>query len=249
LLKETVDPSSWADNGGFGAMRVLGGMLVVSQTPANQQSLAAMLQQIRAESSRLVTVKAHWVLLSSADYDALLPRGDEKKTSAASEVNADALAKLGDKVLHYRGQTSCFNGQTVHLASGRGRTSITDIEAVTGDQVGLYNAVPQIVQAGAMLQLTPMLGQDGKQAVVDLQSVVSEWDEPAAGKEVLEPTTRPGAASAIVDRINVVVQQLRTTVQVPVGKPVLVGGMTFEPTAKTPNAPQLYLIIEVTAGN
>src|SRR5205814_6480022 len=106
-----------------------------------------------------------------------LPKGDEKQNSASQQIDAAGLAKLGTKVVHYRGQTSCFNGQTVHMASGRGRTAVTKVTAVTGDNVGLYDPDAQVVQSGAMLQLTPMLAQDGTQAVVDLQSIVSEWDQ------------------------------------------------------------------------
>jgi hypothetical protein len=249
LLVETIDPPSWVQNGGFGTLRSLGGMLIISQSPANHDALAKLLGEIRTESSKLVTVHAHWVLLQSEELEALAGKRDEKQGSAAQEIDSSALSKLGSKVVHYRGQTSCFNGQTVHLVSGRGRTAITKVTAVTGDNVGLYDPDAQVVQSGAMLQITPMLSQDGKQAVVDLQSVVSEWDPAPAGVEVKEPTTRPSAATATLDRVNVLVQQLRTTVQVPVGKPVLVGGMTFEPSTKGGNSPQLYLIIEVSAGN
>ena len=250
LLVETIDPPSWVQNGGsIGSVRALGGMLIISQSPANHDALAKLLGEIRTESSKLVTVHAHWVLLQSEELEALAGKRDEKQSSAAQEIDSSALSKLGSKVVHYRGQTSCFNGQTVHLVSGRGRTAITKVTAVTGDNVGLYDPDAQVVQSGAMLQITPMLSQDGKQAVVDLQSVVSEWDPAPAGMEVKEPSTRPSAATATLDRVNVLVQQLRTTVQVPVGKPVLVGGMTFEPSNKGGNSAQLYLIIEVSAGN
>jgi hypothetical protein len=48
-----------------------------------------------------------------------------------------------------------------------------------------------------------------------------------------------------IDRLNVGVSQMRTTVRVPLNKAVLVGGLT-----KSPGTPgELYLITEITAGN
>jgi len=247
LIIETVEPASWVQNGGTYSARYFGGMLVVNQRKANHEAIAQLLGQVRAEGSRLVTVKAHWVLLGPQDLEMIIVKSDGKKTPAVQEIDALVLGKLGEKTVHYRAQTSCFNGQTVYVASGRARTVVTRVEAVLGDNIGLYNPDAQIIQSGAMIQITPMLGQDGKEAVVDVQSVVCEWDTPPAPTEIRTPTTRP--TSEMLDRMNVLVQQLRTTVQVPMGKPVLVGGMTFEPSTKAANSPQMYLIIEVSAGN
>ena len=60
----------------------------------------------------------------------------------------------------------------------------------------------------------------------------------------------PVAASSsdvVVDRMDGTMQELRTTVYAPVGRPVLVGGMTLSPDSAKPDAPQLYLVIEVLA--
>jgi hypothetical protein len=247
LIIETVDPKSWVQNGGTFTARYFAGMLIVNQTKANHEAIAQLLSQVRSEGSKLVTVKAHWVLLGPQELETLVIKGERKKAPGTQEIDAAALGKLGEKTVHYRAQTSCFNGQTVHVSSGRARTAVTRVQAVIGNNTGLYNPETEIVQSGAMLQITPMLSQDGKEAVVDLQSVVCEWDTPPAPTEIRTPTTRP--TSEMLDRMNVLVQQLRTTVPVPVGKPVLVGGMTFEPSIKGGNSPQMYLIIEVSAGN
>jgi hypothetical protein len=50
-----------------------------------------------------------------------------------------------------------------------------------------------------------------------------------------------------VDRINVVAQQLATSLRVPLAKPVLVGGMTFPGAEGTQAADsQLYLVIKIS---
>ena len=43
-----------------------------------------------------------------------------------------------------------------------------------------------------------------------------------------------------------VVHQLKTSLRVPTNRPVLVGGMTLEPST-TSNGRQLYLVLEVTS--
>ena len=56
--------------------------------------------------------------------------------------------------------------------------------------------------------------------------------------------------SLTLDRVNVAVEQLGTTLRVPLGEATLVGGLTREPSADqapAAAAPQLYLFIEVTA--
>ena len=42
-------------------------------------------------------------------------------------------------------------------------------------------------------------------------------------------------------------QEFSTTARVPVGKKVLIGGMTFDPGANAEGAKQLYLVIEANA--
>ena len=51
-----------------------------------------------------------------------------------------------------------------------------------------------------------------------------------------------------IDRVNIVAQQLATSLRIPLNRPVLVGGMTF-PGVEGASASdeQLYLVLEVTA--
>lgn len=53
VMQEMVDPDSWRDNGGVaGAVRELGGRLVVTQTRANHRLLDAFLKELETEYSR-----------------------------------------------------------------------------------------------------------------------------------------------------------------------------------------------------
>ncbi len=68
-----------------------------------------------------------------------------------------------------------------------------------------------------------------------------------AGAEIEAGMTK---ADGVVDRLSTTMQELRTTVQVPLKQPVLVGGMTLDPglgaRAGQPS-PALYLVVEVVA--
>ena len=118
---------------------------------------------------------------------------------------------------------------------------------MTGNNVAGYSPSTAIVQAGTALQITPLVSADEKSAVVDVESIASDWLSPAEYSNFtpVGMANQAAGTAASLDRMNMLVQQLRTTVRVPVGRPVLVGGMTADPGTQ---AEQLYLIIEVNAG-
>ena len=62
-------------------------------------------------------------------------------------------------------------------------------------------------------------------------------------------TACPGGTAEIsIDRVNMPTQRLETALRVPLGEPVLVGGMTFPESGAADNlgsSRQLYLILEV----
>jgi hypothetical protein len=269
LIQDFVDPPSWRDAGGsVGAVRQFGSLLIVTQTEENHRQIQSLIDGIRKEvgPARMVTVRADWVLVGPDELRGLLKpaAGNESAREVGSrvgsrEVDPAALEKLAGQTVHIRASVTGFNGQTVHVTSGRGHTVVTGVEPTVGTGVGLYGLRTAIVQAGAVLQLTPAVTADGKNAVLDVRSVVSDWDTPGAPIRAPAPATSQPAAieegrlvtavasdAPAVDRLNVLAQQLRTTLRVPLGKPVLVGGMTLEPTPKTPDSKQLYLVVEVT---
>jgi len=261
LIQETVDPTSWRDNGGaIGSIRGISGQLVITQTAENQAAIADLLMQLRETAARMVRIRATWALLGDEELQSITrsAQADQKKhPSPLHEVDMQALAKLQNAV-RLRGQTMCFNRQTVHVASGRARTIVTDVKAVVGDSSAAYEPTTEMVQSGATLELTPTLAPDNSTVTLDLTSVVSRWDKPDAPIALPRATATtqttgggrgPGVtpeSPASIDRLNMPVQSLATTVQLPLDRAVLIGGMTLDPG--TDDAKQLYLIIEASAG-
>jgi general secretion pathway protein D len=62
LIQETVDPESWREAGGsVGSIRVLGGNLIVNQTPENHRALQGLLEQLRESQSIQITIEARFL--------------------------------------------------------------------------------------------------------------------------------------------------------------------------------------------
>lgn len=253
LLEETVDPSSWRDNGGkVGSIRELAGQLIIRQTEANQREIAELLTQLRDTGARMVTVRAHWVALDAAQLDTVTKPAAQPNGGTVAFLRADlsAINKLDPKTtVHYRAQTTCLDRQTVRVGSGRARTIISDLTPVVGQQAAAYQPTAALVQAGATIELTPRLAPDRGSAMIDVASVVSDWSsvQPAAPAPPV-PTTQPTNATppGDVDRLQLLAQHLRTTVVIPVGEAVVVGGMTLDPsTTGGGDGRQIYLILEV----
>ena len=252
LIMATVAPETWREAGGaIGSARLLGTRLVVSQTEANHKQIENLLNGIRDEGggAYMVRVNAYWVQLTPDDLRAIAGKSTDAAAAATLKEVPDAL--LTDAKLYSSGQTLGFNGQTVHVASGRANTIVTGIEPIVAQQAVGYKLETATVQSGVALQVTPQVLREGKMISLDLHSIVTELDDgaPLPDPRVLGqdgPTTKP-IEQAIGNRSRVASQEFSTTARVPVGKKVLIGGMTFDPGASGDGARQLYLVIEANA--
>jgi len=239
LITDSIDTSSWKDNGGnVGSISVLNGQLFITQTAENQAAIGNVLDELRKGRAHMVRVRADWVLLPPGQIDKLLKKGGAD-TTALPEVSRDLLQKLPENTVHYTGQIACFSGQMVHIASGRARDVITAVTPVVASGSVAMSPTVDYVHYGVSLELSATIATDS--ATLDLASIVSE-DNAA----VPPPSTQP--ALPTIDRLNNVIQRFHTTVQVPLNEPVLVGGTTADPTAEQPAGKELYLIIEADTG-
>ncbi len=238
LITEEVDSSSWKDNGGsVGSIAFLNGQMFVTQTSENQNRVQEILAEVRKGNATMVCVRADWILLSPGQLGSIQKNGGGD-TSPLPEINRDALEKMAASALRGSGQIACFSGQTVHLASGLVKTAVTGVTPVVAPQAIAYQPTTENIQYGLSLQVMPAIGSDS--ATLDLLSVASD---PPTGDN--NPTTQPIA----LDRMNSLVQHFHTTVQVPLNKPVLVGGMTLDPSTAQASGQQLYLIVEADAAS
>jgi hypothetical protein len=243
MIIDNVESTSWKDNGGdVGSLTMINDRLLITQTPENHAAIEKVLASLRTSAFQIVRIRVDWVLLDPGGVAAILA-GGATDTSPTPLVNRASPA-LGKGAIAYSADISCFNGQTVHIASGRARTMTTAATAVVGQNAAAFDPITEIVQCGAALQATPVLTQAGT-ATIDLMSEVGEWQppNPADANKVVTSTSANG-----LDRLEAIVQHFHTTVQVPINKPVLVGGMTFNPSLDAPAGKQLYLVLEADAG-
>jgi hypothetical protein len=162
-------------------------------------------------------------------------------------VTAAAL-KAAEGTVIYRGQITCFDRQTVHLASGRGQAIMANITPVVGEAAVGFDPVVSQLLWGVLLEVTPALAPDGKSVTLRLHSLVTE---PQAMRtktiEASGPTNAKGESSGAKSEIDLpdfLLHTFRTAMRVPVDKGVLIGGMT---SPKAADGKVLYLFIHVTA--
>ena len=272
--------------GGDGELQQLGTSLIIRQTKAVHEQIDDLLAQLRSGSGKrkTVAVDARWLRLNSDDLARLIPSGED----GASQVDRQVLAELTRRPSSIRGMTNCFNGQLVYLVSGTRQNIVTSFVPVVGGidwrepadspqysalehgaryvftqqehqrAVG-YQPVIEVPNFGALLEIRPTLIPGDDTAIVDLRSTLTAPGKPS---QELVMQRAEDLLAPMVDRVAIDTQRLATTLNVPLGRPVLVGGMTYispstgafrhEPIDAPPRTgetigevPQLYLILEL----
>ena len=140
LIKDTVDPDSWRDNGGsVGSIRELSGQLIVTQTPKNQREVVSLLEGLRETRAIQVTVEevetsanrireamelqAQTVTMITAAVDETALAADSmSSTIAAIRSDTENVAKDIDQVEHGFGrfseQIADFKSTTKEFVAG-----------------------------------------------------------------------------------------------------------------------------------
>lgn len=246
VISSSIAPGSWKGAKAQGFIRYVGAQLVVRQTPAIHREIQELLEAFRKVNAglRRVSVQAKWVLLDNGQLAKLMPPGNQRREVPRTL----GPEKLKDLKVPYRAEITCFEGQTVHIASGRGQTVMTDAEPVISESAVAYAPTVSTVLWGALLEISTVLSDDGTSATVDVRSVVSEPKKMGSipfAKFHGGSTTAPAVTVKGLDRLEFAIHALRTTTRIPVGKHALIGGMTAPEGALGKN---LYLILQISAG-
>jgi hypothetical protein len=251
-ITSIVEPQSWEEAGGGGAIQPIGGALAVRQTPAVQAQVQEFLQLLSRESGTLrsLTIKARWLALDNDQLAALVktPKAS-KSTGAPPTVDRDALKALPAETQRFAGQITCFNGQTVHIVSGELESVVQGfIPIAGGNEVG-YQPIVLTPHLGVLLQVTPTILPGEESVFVDVHSSVTRWDRSSSDRQQ-KPSDRPKGSNvaqypAALDRLRLDAQQLATCVRAPLDQILLVGGMSFPSKEPSKQDAQLYLQLEV----
>jgi hypothetical protein len=250
VIEATVEAQSWSTVGGEGVCKPLGTLLVIRQTMGTHQKILEFLDEVRRSggSVHAVTVAAYWLSLDATGLAELVGAPNAPARVAGRPVNRAALDRLAADAKTVQGQVTCFDGQTVHIISGQGNTISTGINPVVAQGAVAFDPQLTTYHTGAFLQVTPTVSATDDHIVLDLHSTFSMWqkpDDPIDVQGQVGPVTGggkdAGLATAKLDRLKLVAQQLSTTLRTRFGQPVLVGGMSTEPG--TENSAQLYLVV------
>lgn len=258
LIQDTVDSDTWRDSGGpIGSIRELQGALIITQSKSAHERIAHLLNQLMEQRMRQVRVRLHWVYV---DPDQARALEGSNKPGVPQPIDPAALAKLPKGTVHQQAEVVCFSGQTVTLHSAREHAYLKDFNPVVGDHaVGLDPEIGS-VEAGLEARVTPTFLISGNDVLVDVASTATEWGEAApivARGAARVATTQPDASvemtdtasavEAVIQRPSVLQQTFQTTLRVPVGQLMLVGGMTLEPSKDQKDPRLLLLLVEVIA--
>jgi hypothetical protein len=279
-----VASDSWAENGGGEAdIRPVGNSLVIWQSLSAHARIADLLDQLRSllNDRRTIRVDARWLLLNSDELDRLTA------TDAEPTLDRKQLESLTRRPTTIRGLTNCFSGQLVYVVSGTRRNFVSgyipvvgsvesprgdaqlaalrggarirfvaDRPAVGGGKAVGYQPIVEKTTRGALLEIRPTVVRGSKSAIVDLRSTLTI---PGGQALVVLDNSDEAPGPPVVDRIAMDTQEFATTMRVPLGEPVLVGGLTYvppaigaapdadptQPKAAALESPQYYLILEL----
>jgi hypothetical protein len=230
VITTTLSPESWQDNGGKGAIKGLDRAIVVSHTLRIHRELAAFLADLRAARQAVpaLVVQLQWLWLSAAGYEDLNAQPARGPAAGRTPLALDAktLDRLARTTPGFRGHVACGNGQWVHLASGERRSVVAEASPIVGGGSVAYQPAVDVPSAGVLVRLRPTVAPGAESAILDVECAVTRWGGP-------RPTARVGGAasgSSPVERPNIPTAHLATTVRVPLGQPVLVGGITIAPS-------------------
>jgi hypothetical protein len=246
LIKRTI-AGDWEDEGGRGKIDRVGALLVVTQTEKNQKKITELLAQFRG-TRPMVMIEARWILVEEPKVAKLVP-ADPKKRTVPQEVTEEALKDAGALVI-YHGQTTCFDRQAVHLATGRGQAVVSDMSPVVAESAIGWTANQSTVLWGALLEVTPALSPDGQAVTLKIHSVITE--DQAMRHTTLSSTVgggktdgkSPEVSSVSLDLPEFMLHTFRTSVRAPLDKTFIAAGMT---SPKAVDGKVLYLVLHVTA--
>jgi hypothetical protein len=242
---------------------MFGTNLVVRTNAHAHEQIAELLKALQATNgARSVTVEATWIVLDAQKLESL---HSAQGTGPVATLKLDRkwLAEISRDTTSFRGQITCLNGQTVHFATGQRRVIPSGATPTVGVGAAGYSTSTEVLNIGALLQVTPILmtAGDRRSATLDLHSVVTQWGKQGEPIHVTSQTATGSSEKtlagplvnnvATIDRANVGTLEWSTTVEVPLGEPVLVGAATLtEASDQTVNTdevkrPQLGLVVEV----
>ncbi len=223
-------------------LRFLGPTLIAYETASGHARIAQLLQELREKVIAVPTlrIEARWVRLTAEQLARLAGGAGGKPAPLAAPTEL-----LKDVTEVARGTIACLDRQAVRLLSGRGESVVEDLDPIVSEYMAAFDPMMANVFWGPALWVAPALSGDGRLVTVSVSSIVGKRRSVQRVEVPMPMTaTRPAAVTeGFVDRVDYDVDAFATTLTMPVGKPVLVGGVTGSDQAEGKG---LHLILTVT---
>ncbi len=237
LVRDTVDPASWIENGGrIGQIREIGGQLIVTQSPSGHDGIARLLAVLRQNRSLQISVETRLILIdpTRVPEGALKGRLNEIEQGKANlDVKGDwflvndEVAKLlaevkaiPDASLISAPRLTIFNGQRAFVQVVTQHPYVSDVRRGAADKK--WEVVHDIAESGIHVNVAGAIAADRKYVTLTVNPKLSTL---ARMENV--PTTLPADAPAgvQVQRPVIRAQELSTSVSIPDGGTVVLGGL------------------------
>jgi type II secretory pathway component GspD/PulD (secretin) len=281
LLIDTVDRLSWREAGGnVGAIRELSGQLIVTQTPENQRQVARLLEQLRETRAVQLVVQAHLLTVDPKVWKKLgvewppdppagaagaVP-GGAARGSAGVFLSAEQVSQLLRAAQEQDGshifsapRLMLFNGQRAYVMIGHEQPYVTGFRAVVGrDGQKTFEPEVEYAMSGMVVDITATASRDRKSATLTLRPQVGAL----TGMTEVPWPGRPEGSNLTVQEPQMRLTEVHTTVSIPDGGTLLLGGLedvdgalgnigpATRPAATQPAAPgqarMIYMLVKPT---
>ncbi len=205
--------------------RYSGSKLVCYVTEEDAKAIEAILGQLRRTTGYAINIEVKYI---RADVKYLAALGKQKVGSAIylsdkaeKRLLEDAAKKKGVEVVA-SSEVIAANDQVVHIREGQQVSMLMDYDINT---VGIPTLQPvvKLVNEGLICQFRPIVFHGGGEVCVDIMASLSKIRKDIRKGEFL-------GGELLFPAMDM--SRLRTTVQVPNGKAVLVGGVAMSPGSK-----------------
>ena len=120
-----------------------------------------------------------------------------------------------------------FNGQTAYVTVSTQQAYIADLEPIVAENVVTFNPVLATVPTGSVLEVTGTVSADRRYVTLEVSpqiAALNGFTNYFITVEEVDAEGEPTTGSGFIQLPNVTIQELRTTVSVPDGGTLLLGG-------------------------
>jgi beta-lactamase regulating signal transducer with metallopeptidase domain len=256
-IETAVDPASWQINGP-GIIRESNGQLVIEQTAANQNAIAAMLQAMHRKRSIQVTVEVRSLKLADGAFaNWQKSQAGEFLRDGDFELWSKPLGRPATKALwqsvHDDRQSSegsaprltLFDGQRAYALVATQQAYVSDLTMSVGAGGRAFTPTISIVQSGVIVDVQAEVSKDLKHVTLTLKPQFSDL---LPFETAPWPKAPPDRSDLTIQVPHVRLFTLETTTTIPNDQAVLFRMKSHDyPGPTTRPTEERYLLVRATA--